>query len=84
LSDVPLRNLTSSSFAAASIAGGRHHDRPHRVKRQRTRLNHDCVVGFVPHPRSDVRLFRVVVRGKSDAKNRATRRGASRPGRWRS
>jgi hypothetical protein len=30
-----LRNLTSFSCAAASIAGGRHHDRRHRVKRQR-------------------------------------------------
>jgi hypothetical protein len=38
LSDVPLRNLTSFSFATASIAGGRHHDRRGRIKRQSVRL----------------------------------------------
>jgi hypothetical protein len=37
LSDVPLRSLTSFSFAAASIAGGKHHDRRGRVKRQSAR-----------------------------------------------
>ena len=40
LSDVPLRNLTSSSFAAASIAGGRHHERRGRVKQQAVRLQY--------------------------------------------
>ena len=50
LSDVPLRNLTSFSFAAASIAGGRHHDRRYPVKRQRMRMNHDCVVLALRYP----------------------------------
>jgi hypothetical protein len=42
LSDVPLRNLTSFSFATASIAGGKHHDRPGHVKRQHVRIKQDC------------------------------------------
>src|SRR6187455_1271161 len=83
LSDVPLRNLTSFSFAAAAIAGGRHHDRPHRVKRQRMRLNHDYVVGSLPSRRSDVRLFDVVSHGESAAKRRATRLGGIPAGSWR-
>ena len=38
LSDVPLRSLTSLSFATVSIASGKHHDRRGRIKRQSVRL----------------------------------------------
>src|SRR2546429_2140812 len=38
LSDVPLRSLTSFSFATTSIASGKHHDRRGHIKRQTVRL----------------------------------------------
>jgi hypothetical protein len=44
LSDVPLRSLTSFSFAAASIAGGKHHDRHGHVKRHVVALSVLAVV----------------------------------------
>ena len=85
LSDVPLRSLTSFSFAAASIVGGKHHDRRGRVKRQRvadkSRLRRAMLD---PAPAIRCGPFSCRAAHEPDAKNRATRRGASRPGRWRS
>ncbi|MBN8990010.1 MAG: hypothetical protein J0H42_17315 [Rhizobiales bacterium] len=49
LSEDPLRSRTSSGFAAASMVGGKHHDRLDPVKQQSVRDHPMMISPVIPH-----------------------------------